>query len=58
MEEDSKLIKEDKTYDQVINPPNWEGNDVICRRKLDEERGNPWICECMLCKRERGLKGD
>ena len=26
----------------------------ICRKKLDEERGNPWICECPLCRAERG----
>jgi hypothetical protein len=31
----------------------------ICRRILDEERGNPWICECPFCReaRERS-KGD
>jgi len=27
---------------------------IICRRKLDEERGNPFICGCPLCKQDRG----
>jgi hypothetical protein len=26
---------------------------VICRKKLDEERGNPWICGCPFCNEER-----
>lgn len=26
---------------------------AICRKKLDEERRNPWICECPLCKEAR-----
>ena len=28
---------------------------MICRRKLDEERGNPfgWICACPLCEQQR-----
>jgi hypothetical protein len=26
---------------------------VICRRKLDEMRSNPFICGCPLCNRER-----
>jgi len=25
----------------------------ICRRRLDEQHGNPWICECPLCRREK-----
>ena len=25
----------------------------ICRRKFDEEHGNPWICECPLCREVR-----
>jgi hypothetical protein len=29
---------------------------LICRRKLDEERGNPWICECPMCQEERKAK--
>ena len=29
------------------------GESFICRKKLDEERGNPWVCECPLCKNER-----
>ena len=28
-------------------------DSVICRKNLDESRGNPWICECYLCKKER-----
>lgn len=23
---------------------------IICRRSLDDDRGNPWICECPLCR--------
>ena len=30
---------------------------AICRRKLDEERGNPWICECPLCREARKEEG-
>ncbi len=30
---------------------------VICRRKLDEARGNPQICECWKC-REQGQGTD
>jgi hypothetical protein len=26
---------------------------IICRRLLDEERGNPWICACPLCEQQR-----
>ena len=26
---------------------------LICRRKLDEERGNPWICNCLMCREAR-----
>ncbi len=26
---------------------------IICRKNLDEERRNPWICECPLCKEAR-----
>jgi hypothetical protein len=29
---------------------------VICRRYLDEQRENPWICECPLCREERKAK--
>jgi hypothetical protein len=31
---------------------------AICRRKLDVERGNPWICECPLCQAERERRID
>jgi len=27
-------------------------DSVICRRKLDEERGNPQICECPICSEQ------
>jgi len=30
-----------------------EGLEIICRKKLDESRGNPWVCQCFLCRRER-----
>ena len=30
---------------------------IICRRNLDEQRGNPQICECPMC-RERGKDGN
>ncbi len=26
---------------------------IICRKKLDDERGNEWICGCELCRLER-----
>lgn len=26
---------------------------AICRRKLDEDRGNPWICDCPICREAR-----
>jgi hypothetical protein len=26
---------------------------MICRKRLDEERGNPWICACPICGEER-----
>lgn len=26
---------------------------IICRRVLDEERGNEWICECPICSQVR-----
>ncbi len=28
-------------------------HEVICRKKLDEERGNEWICGCFFCEKER-----
>jgi hypothetical protein len=34
---------------------------IICRRRLDEERGNPFICECPMCReanKTEELKGD
>jgi len=31
---------------------------VICRRNLDEERANPWICACPLCEQERKNQTD
>ena len=31
---------------------------AICRRKLDEERGNPWICECPVCKEAKRREVD
>jgi hypothetical protein len=30
---------------------------IICRKKLDETQGNPWICECPFC-REAKKKSD
>jgi len=39
--------------DRAIEPVEWEDSQVICRRKLDEERGNPWICGCERCRLER-----
>lgn len=26
---------------------------IICRRKLDQERGNPMICECPKCQQAK-----
>jgi len=26
---------------------------IICRRKMDEERGCPWICRCPWCAEKR-----
>lgn len=31
---------------------------VICRRRLDEERGNPWICVCPCCAEKRKEVGE
>jgi hypothetical protein len=28
-------------------------DSIICRRYLDELRGNPWICECPTCGEKR-----
>jgi hypothetical protein len=28
-------------------------DSVICRKNLDERRGNPWICECPMCRGKR-----
>ena len=30
-------------------------DSIICRRKLDEERKNPfdWICACPMCEQQR-----
>lgn len=28
-------------------------NQIICRRKLDECRGNSWLCECPRCLQEK-----
>ena len=43
--------------DQTINPSDWD-DQIICRRKLDEERRNEWICQCPVCKlkKENGQK--
>ena len=27
---------------------------IICRKNLDEEKGNPWICACPICREARG----
>jgi hypothetical protein len=45
-------VQDDPT-DNVIAPEDWEPHQVICRRALDEDRGNPWICGCTACKGER-----
>ena len=26
---------------------------IICRRKLDSEYGNEWLCQCFRCRDER-----
>jgi hypothetical protein len=31
-------------------------DSIVCRRVLDEERGNPWICEYPMCQRARGTE--
>jgi hypothetical protein len=31
-------------------------DSIVCRKNLDEERGNPWICECPLCNVQRELE--
>jgi hypothetical protein len=33
-------------------------DSVICRKSLDEEKGNPWICGCPLCNGKRLVIGD
>ncbi len=37
----------------VIAPEDWEPHQVICRRLLDESRGQPNICGCPVCEKER-----
>jgi hypothetical protein len=29
-------------------------SSFICRRVLDKEKGNPWICLCPICKEAKG----
>ncbi len=29
-------------------------SEIICRRKLDEQYGNEFICACPLCQQARG----
>ena len=31
---------------------------IICRRKLDEQYGNPQICECPMCKERANSLND
>lgn len=31
-------------------------DSIICRRNLDEERGDPWICKCPLCNYARKIE--
>lgn len=28
-------------------------DSVICRKRLDEERGNSWVCGCPFCNGKR-----
>ena len=35
--------------------------NIICRKYLVEQRGNPWVCECLMCRemrRRRDEDGD
>lgn len=41
--------------DHIITPNDLD-DQIICRRKLDEERGNEWICQCPKCCEERRTK--
>ena len=38
--------------DKLITPSDWD-DQIICRRKLDESRGQESICECLRCKEEK-----
>ena len=31
---------------------------IICRKNLDEARGNLWICECPMCREARRSESD
>ncbi len=31
-------------------------DQIICRRRLDQERKNEWICQCGQCQKEKGEK--
>jgi hypothetical protein len=33
-------------------------DSVICRKRLDEERGNSWVCGCPFCNGKRLVIGD
>jgi hypothetical protein len=33
-------------------------DSMICRKKLDEERGNPFICECPICREQGRISGE
>jgi len=33
-------------------------DSIICRRNLDEQRGNPQICECPMCREAKRSEKD
>lgn len=39
--------------DLIIAPEDWEPHGVICRKALDESRGQESICGCQVCERQR-----
>ncbi len=49
--------------ESIVDPSDWEPHQVICRKKIDETRGNPQICLCYRCRNENderkiGIKND
>ncbi len=42
--------------EKLIFPDEWEGPEIICRKALDESRGQKSICGCPKCQIEEDKK--